>query len=197
MPWLSALMIFLAIASATILQNGQVREDPYPGQATLLTSTQLSSGWKVYNNHASVLRTAYKGRWDDQYSMSKAIRARSHVAFLTAISVSWWSAPGMKLVFTGPNLAIEFGKWTSDGVLLAWRTHLKHFPCIRDMLTCIKGLDGLDWNFANVSANSTYQFVNASTPGQNLNPAGQSQTFEFRYEHIIATLLLLLIWTQS
>jgi hypothetical protein len=71
----------------------------------------------------------------------------------------------MKFGFTGTNLAIEFGRWTSEGVLLAWR------------------LDGLDWDFANVTANATYQFVNASTPGQNLTIIGQSQTFEFRYEH--------------
>ncbi|SPB42536.1 unnamed protein product [Aspergillus niger] len=65
-------------ASATILQNGQVREDPYPGQAKAIS---LDNGsWRTYQPDASEI--AYKGRWDSKH-------------------VSWWSLPGIKLGFTG------------------------------------------------------------------------------------------------
>lgn len=48
--------------SATILQNGQVRDDPYPGQAANLT---LDATWRTYE--ASAEEIAYKGRWDSKH----------------------------------------------------------------------------------------------------------------------------------
>lgn len=50
-------------ASATILQNGQVREDPYPGQAKAISLDDGS--WRTYQPDASEI--AYKGRWDSKY----------------------------------------------------------------------------------------------------------------------------------
>ncbi|XRM45749.1 hypothetical protein ABZX51_008823 [Aspergillus tubingensis] len=95
-------------ASATILQNGQVREDPYPGQAKAIS---LDNGsWRTYQPDASEI--AYKGRWDSKY-------------------VSWWS------------------------------------------------IDGLDWQFSNVTANSTYQFAGSWTPGLDL---AKNNTFEMRVQ---------------
>ncbi|KAI2886200.1 CAZyme family CE2 [Aspergillus niger] len=125
-------------ASATILQNGQVREDPYPGQAKAIS---LDNGsWRTYQPDASEI--AYKGRWDSKH-------------------VSWWSLPGIKLGFTGEQLAVSFGPQTSEGVLLAYR------------------IDGLDWQFSNVTANSTYQFAGSWTPGLDLS---KNNTFEMRVQ---------------
>ncbi|KAI2873814.1 CAZyme family CE2 [Aspergillus niger] len=125
-------------ASATILQNGQVREDPYPGQAKTISLDDGS--WRTYQPDASEI--AYKGRWDSKY-------------------VSWWSLPGIKLGFTGEQLAVSFGPQTSEGVLLAYR------------------IDGLDWQFSNVTANSTYQFAGSWTPGLDLS---KNNTFEMRVQ---------------
>lgn len=141
MRFLAAFASCIAATSAAIYQNTQLRDDPYPGQATLLSAAEISADWKSYPANASQL--SYKGRWDSKY-------------------ISWWSAPGLKFGFTGDNVAITFGNYTSDGVLLAWR------------------VDGQDWQFSNVT-NATYQFVSPSTTGVNLTtPANAIQTFEFR-----------------
>lgn len=55
---------FLAYANATILENGQVREDPYPGQASIVTTSD-STAWRNYGPNATEL--SYKGRWDDMH----------------------------------------------------------------------------------------------------------------------------------
>jgi len=140
MRFLTSFLAVLSCASALILQNGQPRDNPYPGQATLLT-TASSKAWKSYSPSASEI--SYKGRWDSKH-------------------ISWWSAPGLKFGFTGNNVALSFGPYTDAGVLLAWR------------------IDGQDWQFSNVTANATYQFVNAYTTGANLTAPGQYQTFEAR-----------------
>lgn len=49
-------------AAATILQNGQVREDPYPGQAPRIS---LDDSWRSYAPDAPEI--AYKGRWDSKH----------------------------------------------------------------------------------------------------------------------------------
>lgn len=95
MRFLSVFASCLALVSAEILQNGQLRSNPYPGQPVKVDLTS-ASGWKAYPANASQL--SYKGRWDDQY-------------------ISWWSAPGLVFGFTGSDVAISFGKWTdSEGV---------------------------------------------------------------------------------
>ncbi|KAJ5805959.1 Esterase SGNH hydrolase-type subgroup [Penicillium pulvis] len=111
------LTLLWSLASATILQNGQVKEDPYPGQAPVIS---LDDSWRNYA--PDVPEIAYKGRWDSKH-------------------ISWWSAPGIKLQFSGNKLAISFGPSTSDGVLVAYR------------------LGSLDWQFSNVTADATYQFI--------------------------------------
>jgi hypothetical protein len=123
-------------ASATILQNGQVRDTVFP-------NTSIAS---VTSNPANATEISYKGRWDDKH-------------------ISWWSAPGLKFGFTGDKVAISFGKYTSDGVLIAYR------------------FGGQDWLFTNVTAGSTHQFIDASTVGLNLTIPSQKQqpqTFELR-----------------
>ena len=70
----AALTAFGALASATILQNGQVRPNNYPNTAISAISSYNSS-WHIYPPSAPEL--SYKGRWDHQY-------------------ISWWSAPGLK-----------------------------------------------------------------------------------------------------
>ena len=58
----------VAGVAATILQNGQEREDPYPGQAEKIS---LDDTWRSYD--AGAPEIAYKGRWD-----SKHISCRSN-----------------------------------------------------------------------------------------------------------------------
>jgi hypothetical protein len=60
------LPLFLAISlvAATILENGQPRLDPYPGQAQLLENG-VKEGWKTYDADAKEI--SYKGRWDEQH----------------------------------------------------------------------------------------------------------------------------------
>jgi len=65
--------------------------------------------------------------------------------------------------FTGTGVAIEFGNYTDNGVLVAYR------------------IDGQDWLFSNVTGGRTYQFVNPASPGVNLTqPANATQRFELR-----------------
>ncbi|KAI9373476.1 SGNH hydrolase-type esterase domain-containing protein [Aspergillus egyptiacus] len=99
MRLLVALSLTLSFCLATILDNGQPRRDPYPGQAILLEDG-VDAGWNTYGPDAEEI--SYKGRWDDQY-------------------ISWWSAPGVKFAFTGQKLALGFGKHTVNGVLVAYR----------------------------------------------------------------------------
>ncbi|KAE8153619.1 SGNH hydrolase-type esterase domain-containing protein [Aspergillus avenaceus] len=91
------LLSLVARATATILENGQERLNPYPGQAD---EVSLDGSWKQYANDAGEI--SYKGRWDSGFT-------------------SWWSVPGLKFGFTGDKLAVSFGKHTSDNVLVAYR----------------------------------------------------------------------------
>ncbi|OOO06664.1 major facilitator superfamily MFS_1 [Aspergillus oryzae] len=84
-------------AAATILENGQERLNPYPGQAEQVS---VDDSWKSYGADASEI--SYKGRWDSTYT-------------------SWWSVPGVKFGFTGDKLAVSFGEHTSKDVLVAYR----------------------------------------------------------------------------
>ncbi|KAE8342096.1 hypothetical protein BDV24DRAFT_162651 [Aspergillus arachidicola] len=84
-------------ATATILENGQERLNPYPGQAE---EVSVDDSWKSYGADASEI--SYKGRWDSSYT-------------------SWWSVPGVKFGFTGDKLAVSFGDNTSKDVLVAYR----------------------------------------------------------------------------
>ena len=89
-----------SLASAEILQNGQLREGPYPGQAPVLSLARNSSSWRSYSPNATEL--SYKSRWDSKH-------------------ISWWSAPGLKFGFTGSDVAITFGQYTDPGILVAYR----------------------------------------------------------------------------
>ncbi|KAG9925827.1 SGNH hydrolase, partial [Aureobasidium melanogenum] len=128
------------LASATILQNGQVRDIVFPD--TSIASVASNSNWTSFAPNATEI--SYKGRWDSKH-------------------ISWWSAPGLKFGFTGDKVAISFGPYTSQGVLIAYR------------------FAGQDWLFTNVTANSTHQLVDSSTVGFNLTIQSQRpQTFELR-----------------
>lgn len=52
----------LALTSATILQNGQVRENPYPGQVSAI---DLDDSWNTYPPDSPEI--SYKGRWDSKH----------------------------------------------------------------------------------------------------------------------------------
>ncbi|KAL4913968.1 SGNH hydrolase-type esterase domain-containing protein [Aspergillus aurantiobrunneus] len=136
---LSAIVAGPLSVSATILENGQPRDDPYPGQ---LSSVDLDSSWRTYD--ADSPEIAYKGRWDSQH-------------------ISWWSAPGLKLQFSGSKLALSFGEHTNDGTLVAYR------------------IGTLDWLFTNVTADATYQFVGEGTEYEEL-PGDGDHIFEMRVQ---------------
>ncbi|KAJ5140727.1 Esterase SGNH hydrolase-type subgroup [Penicillium atrosanguineum] len=136
---LGSALLWSLHAAATILQNGQVREDPYPGQAPRI---ELDDSWHSYG--ADTEEISYKGRWDSNH-------------------VSWWSAPGIKVEFSGSQLAVSFGQSTSDGVLVAYR------------------VGSLDWQFSNVTADSTYQFVGPEL-GLDEDLVKQHKVFEMRVQ---------------
>ncbi|KAK3367085.1 Lipase, GDSL-like protein [Lasiosphaeria ovina] len=83
-------------ASATILQNGQVKPTNYV--ETRIDQSEYS--FRTYSANATEI--SYQGRWDSKY-------------------VSWWSAPGIKFGYTGRTVAITFGNLTTDGVLVGYR----------------------------------------------------------------------------
>lgn len=134
---LFGLLAWSLSASATILENGQERLDPWPGQAPQI---DLDDSWKTYE--ADTPEVAFKGRWDSQH-------------------VSWWSAPGIKTEFTGNKLAVSFGPKTSDGALVAYR------------------VGNLDWQYSNVTADSTYQFYGEESDFGDV-PLDTGKVFEMR-----------------
>ncbi|KAL4867982.1 hypothetical protein BDV12DRAFT_186266 [Aspergillus spectabilis] len=93
-------LLLISSTIATILENGQPRLDPYPGQAHLLENGVDEKNWKTYGADAEEI--SYKGRWDEKH-------------------ISWWSAPGVKFAFTGEKLALSFGEHTVNSVLVAYR----------------------------------------------------------------------------
>lgn len=63
---LGVLSSLLLCVSATILENGQPRLDPYPGQARLVSPVGNGTAeWKTYGPDAPEI--SYKGRWDEQH----------------------------------------------------------------------------------------------------------------------------------
>ncbi|KAI1761128.1 SGNH hydrolase-type esterase domain-containing protein [Hypoxylon sp. FL1150] len=85
-----------ALASGTILQNGQARVTDYPDTKVDASTYDL----ETYNADAAEI--SYKGRWDSK-------------------KVSWWSAPGLVFGFTGNTVAITFGDLTIDTTLVGYR----------------------------------------------------------------------------
>ncbi|PKY05002.1 GDSL-like Lipase/Acylhydrolase-like protein [Aspergillus campestris IBT 28561] len=130
----------ISVIWAIILQNGQLRLNAYPGQAPLIPHAAGNSLWRHYAPSAPEI--SYQGRWDNQYI----------------------SSPGLRLEFTGHQLALSFGQHTDPGVLIAYR------------------LGRLDWQFSNVTGNSTYQFIGPWTPGINGSIASEKKSFELRGE---------------
>nr|ABF50860.1 acetylxylan esterase [Aspergillus nidulans] len=141
MMWFRFLLVALlwSLGSATIMENGQPRADPYPGQCSTI---DLDSSWRSYDADAPEI--SYKGRWDSKH-------------------ISWWSAPGLKLQFSGKKLALSFGEHTSEGTLVAYR------------------IGTLDWLFTNVTADATYQFVGEGTHYEEL-PGDGDHIFEMRVQ---------------
>ncbi|KAL4884840.1 SGNH hydrolase-type esterase domain-containing protein [Aspergillus karnatakaensis] len=134
---LTAILLWSLSVSATILQNGQPRDDPYPGQ---LSAIDLDSSWRNYDADAPEI--SYKGRWDSKH-------------------ISWWSAPGLKVQFSGKKLALSFGEHTNEGTLVAYR------------------IGTLDWLFTNVTHDATYQFIGEGTHYEEL-PTDGDHVFEMR-----------------
>ncbi|EAW11699.1 SGNH/GDSL hydrolase family protein [Aspergillus clavatus NRRL 1] len=122
MRYLSLLVLLSLVlcASATILENGQPRLNPYPGQADIISLDK--NAWKTYKPNAKEI--SYKGRWDSKH-ISSCIELRSI-----------------------------------------------HEP------RRSRGIQ--DWQFSNVTANATYQFVGSATTGLNLTSSSDAKTFELR-----------------
>lgn len=92
----SSVATLASIASATILQNGQVRVTNYP-------DTKINpNDYKFATYRAGTPEVSYKGRWDSK-------------------QISWWSAPGLKFGFSGNQVAITFGPETINTTLVAYR----------------------------------------------------------------------------
>ncbi|KAK0749328.1 SGNH hydrolase-type esterase domain-containing protein [Schizothecium vesticola] len=141
LPSVSSLAVvglaLLSRVSGTILQNGQVRITNFPNTRV----DPSAHSFTTYPQNATQI--SYQGRWDSKY-------------------VSWWSAPGLKFGFTGPQVAISFGPLTSPGVLVGYR------------------IAGMDWQFTNITAGGTHLLVTEQTPGLDLNITGAVTTFELR-----------------
>lgn len=57
-----AFLMLLGLATASIIQNGQLRENPYPGQTDAIA---LDASWRTYAPDA--VEIGYKGRWDSKH----------------------------------------------------------------------------------------------------------------------------------
>jgi hypothetical protein len=130
---------FCSFANGTILQNGHVRQTNFPD--TVVTARDFS--WKTYPANATQL--SYKGRWDSKYiswwSLVFPTFALLPSSTFKECSDNTTRAPGLKFGFTGDQVAITFGNYTSNGVLIAYR------------------VDGLDWQMTNITTNATHLLV--------------------------------------
>lgn len=59
---ITTFLYWALVVLATILENGQVRENAYPGQLKPVT---LDDSWRDYLADAPEI--SYKGRWDSQH----------------------------------------------------------------------------------------------------------------------------------
>lgn len=117
-----ALLAWPLHAAATILQNGQVREDPYPGQAPRIS---LDGSWRNYPPDAPEI--SYKGRWDSKHISCMSSRTK-RAWFLTGFRVvvrdsslgvglpkanytDITRAPGIKLEFSGSQVRSTAVAW--------------------------------------------------------------------------------------
>ena len=68
--WAPVLLLgaFVSVATSSILQNGQLRENPYPGQASIV-DVNTGPAWKTYPPDAKEI--SYKGRWDSKHISCK------------------------------------------------------------------------------------------------------------------------------
>jgi hypothetical protein len=64
-------LLLISCTIATILENGQPRLDPYPGQARLLKHGVDEEHWKTYGADAEEI--SYKGRWDEQHISCQSV----------------------------------------------------------------------------------------------------------------------------
>jgi hypothetical protein len=127
--------------------------------ATFCSSTILQNG-QVRETHYPDTKIAFNSTGWKTYGPNAT--ELSYKGRWDSQHISWWAAPGLKFGFDG-NIAITFGPNTSPGVLIAYR------------------VAGLDWQFTNVTANSTHQLVSPNTPGLNNTQSYQHPlTFEMR-----------------
>ncbi|KAJ5234650.1 uncharacterized protein N7469_003818 [Penicillium citrinum] len=157
---LFGLLAFSLSATATILENGQERLDPWPGQAPQI---DLDDSWKTYE--ADEPEVAFKGRWDSQHggrSSSPVFPIPLPLATIANDDPDI-RAPGIKTEFTGNKLAVSFGPKTSDGALVAYR------------------VGNLDWQYSNVTADSTYQFIGEESNLGDI-PLETGKVFEMRVQ---------------
>ncbi|RPA85662.1 SGNH hydrolase [Ascobolus immersus RN42] len=142
-PFIATLSLLAVPTFGRIWDNDQLRPDTTIDTklavSLLDTKEAAKGGWKTYKPDAKEL--SYKGRWDSRHT-------------------SWWSAPGLKFGFTGEKVAISFGKYTSPGVLIAFR------------------YAGQDWQFTNVTAGQTHELI--SSRPLTSDPSKTPTSFELR-----------------
>ncbi|CAI7662585.1 unnamed protein product [Penicillium pancosmium] len=130
-------------ASATILQNGQEREDPWPGQASVIT---LDDSWKTYEADAPEI--AFKGRWDSK-----------HVSSCCELRAQYQRWRPRRVPVTPPRCP----------------PRLDHDP------DSLNSVGNLDWQYSNVTADATYQFVGDNSELGDV-PADTGKVFEMRVQ---------------
>ena len=83
----STLSLLAAVASATILQNGQVRDVVFPD--TTIASVASDHSWRIYGPSASEI--SYKGRWDSKHISCKYSSTNYDCQLLIRIRSPGWS----------------------------------------------------------------------------------------------------------
>ncbi|KAJ5620036.1 acetylxylan esterase [Penicillium lagena] len=94
-----SLLLWLWCVSATILQNGQIREDAYPGQADRI---DLDDSWRSYGPNSSEI--SWKGRWDSRYISCMTLCSSVCLIDSNRECHRVVVAPGLKVQFSGDKV---------------------------------------------------------------------------------------------
>jgi hypothetical protein len=86
-------------------------------------------------------------------------------------------------MLTSFQLAVHFGENTNTGVLVAYR-YVCIFLYMYSVLT-VGSIGSLDWQFSNITASSTYQFVGPWSELKDGDEPVDKNVFEMRGMHFI------------
>ena len=86
-------------------------------------------------------------------------------------------------MLTSFQLAVHFGENTNTGVLVAYR--YVHLPLHVFSVLILGSIGSLDWQFSNITASSTYQFVGPWSELKDGDEPVDKNVFEMRGMHSI------------